>query len=216
MSTVNELAACYLIEESDLEKNKILLEIFFLYKPWVLNLCRKCTYGDIECDDVRQHVHIGIVNGLNDMKPEEAATHAIFRHVRREISNYILRPRIAVTTSRGRDMLFSDYLIFSYCSSVSGVRENKTIIDFPERMGVWNPIWDEEKIILQVDLESVIDKLPRLHRKIINLWLDGFKLCEINTMLKYTNSTYGTVINTHFSKCKETLQSDLGAYARVG
>ena len=112
MDNINIICQAYLVEKNTFQQNKILLRLFKLYVPWTKKLCKKyANYGETY-DDIKQHVYIGIVNGIIKKKFGELFRTSIYRNVRQEIANFVIKPRQTQKTSRCKDLLIDDIITF--------------------------------------------------------------------------------------------------------
>jgi len=200
----------YICTTNHFIKNKLLNRIFARYERWVQKLSKKYSNCDYEEDDVRQHVYIGIANGIGGRRINEPLNMAIFRNVRKEISNHILHPLNTKKTSRSKDISMYDY--WNCVNGIQADMDENNVIS--EDMGMSKPIWDEDRTILQMDLEGAIAKLSSLQRNIMLLWLEGYTIKDIKLQLNISSATHNTTVYNYFNEglTKLSVMKDLRGY----
>lgn len=204
IDTIEVLYDSYITESKIFYKDRILSKILKEYDPLVKNYCVRYHFCDVEGDDIKQHVYVGIIKGINDKYPDETARNSIFRNIRKEINNYIIRPWKSKKSSQGKDCLYNDFL---------DVESEDPYQDrISEVSGICNPIWNEDRAILQMDLEDVIEELNPIQQNIIKMWLDGFGIGRIQNEVLSTNSEFRTLAYYHFNQCKDLMKRSLHGY----
>jgi len=194
----------YIEESNKFFKEKTLSIIFKKYGPLVKRYSVKYLFCNIDKEDIRQHVYMGIVKGLEDKHPDEWASTSIFRNIRKEIHNYVLRPWKNKKSSIGKDELIHFYN--------SSTRMESYLEGIPEYSGICKPLWDEDEAVLQMDLEEAINNLSPFQQNIMNMWLYGYGVQDIKDKILSTDSKFNTLAYYYLNQCKSIMKESLLDY----
>lgn len=206
-NTIHVLCCQYLQEEKNFKKDIILKQIFNKYKPLVCSISRKLVRNDLDFDDIQQHVHLGIVCGITTKQQNETFRTAIFRRVRAEVYNKLIRPRTSQGTSLNKDVLIEDYLSKDY--DVEAIEETHVINEIPDS----KIYWTEDASIMRIDIERAINSLPAFQKNIVLLWMRGYSCKEIKSMLEWKRaSIFATIINYHLQRSFLHIRHQLCGY----
>jgi RNA polymerase sigma factor (sigma-70 family) len=196
MNTLEVLAKAYDDEPLPRKKDRILLQIFNAYQPLILKLCKQYS-GIDEPEVIAQHIHLAIALALNNRKKFYNVKAAIFSHVRREMVENIIRPHYRLKTSVGKDIALSD-CVFKLESYLQDIKDESG-----------DAI---EKSIMQIDLDTAMQKLPSKEYEILKLWLQGYSLKEIKAFMDITSVLYARSIYYHFKQARKRLIKLLPEY----
>jgi RNA polymerase sigma factor (sigma-70 family) len=196
MQGLHSLSELYYQEKSNFKKEKLLLKIFRLYSPLIKKLCLKYK-NLISDDDLTQHIHIGIYNGLENRKEGISINSSIFYHIKSEISDKVIK----VLTAQKRYNRYEGYYDINNYQSIEQIKECDNFY-----------VNEEDNIITRIDIEMAVNKLPIKQKNIFNLWFQGYSVIEIKEVIgKKSNQ----IIYSYLKRIKQILQEELVDYATV-
>jgi len=93
------------------------------------------------------------------------------------------------------------------------VIENYGIIPPENSIPFWEDVFDEDKVVFKVDLQTSLQKLTTTEREIIKYYNDGYSIREIEEIISLPRATVQDIKDRAINKLKEMMNGKDSIYS---